>query len=1009
MEKQTAEPLGNPTEAGLTLRFLGNFGVWVGQEPLPKLRSRQGVRLLALLALRASRTVERAYLAETLWPKNTTDAGLALLRRSLTDLRGALGTESPRLQSPTKHTLRLDLSQGVFFDCVVFESASQSEDYDTLDHAVSLYRGAFLEDFREEWVHTERARLQEIFLSISIRLAVHPETPREKSILLLRRGILIEPLREEVYRSLMERQALIGDTNGVTATFQQLTKHLKRELDRVPDEQTYLLYRKFLREGRERLLRKPERRVPTAASSLLNLPLPVAPVSGPFFGRNHEKENLTHLLINPVVRLVTVTGLGGSGKTRLCLEVAQSVQRHFPGGVWFVPLADCRSVRQVAEVLAKTLNLPLEAETPLLERLVKRLTNHQKPCLLVLDNAEHLLSPDTKQDSDTEASLTSVIQSLLRASSPLTIFTTSRQALRLPGEQEMPLAPLLESDSLALFVNRVQAVRRDLPLNKKNKAQLAALSQRLEGIPLALEMVAVWLHTLPLDQILQRLEQRLDTLVDERSDTPLRHQSMRAVLSWSYDILPPSAQRLFASLAVFSGSWDVDAASALSGTDAQALLPLLEEHALIFQTTELGDTPRYRLLEVVREFAMEQLTLEGKVVSTYEKHVTYFSARAAAAYEGILTAEQAYWHAQMDRDKDNIYAALDYLAESHNAENVERFLALTASLSRFWERRGYFTEAYLRCQQGISLHANRPPTPLSARAVLRMGLHHMRRGERDKARTCCEQAIAFFTQHNDPASVGDAHQTLGNLCADEGNHTTSLQHFEQGLAHMRRANDPNRIASLLGNLGSHYRHVQLLAKALPYYQEQLTLRRQLGDHGRVARSLGHLGSLYCHLGDFMAARAYLQESSALHQKFQNDQGMADNYYYLGQVAYAEGNFTESEQYFRDGLHLNRKMDLTIRISGDLAQLARVAEAKQDFLRAFRLSIVAEGLQNSPTRDMPVQEFSIIEGEINRLKSLCLEKCGVGATHKVETDAYLLPISEHLDYALAFTETQDREA
>jgi predicted ATPase/DNA-binding SARP family transcriptional activator len=984
------------SEVGLTVHLLGNFEAWVGNEPLPKLRSRQGVRLLALLALKNSREVERTYLAETLWPESNTEAGLALLRRTLTDLRSALGVEALRLQSPSKHTLRLNLTHSAYLDCTAFEHASKSDEREKLEQSISLYRGPLLEDLRDEWVRIERLRLQQIFLDVLMRQALHVKTLPKESILLLKRSIDIDPLREDTYRALMEIQAKTGDMNGATATYQQLTRRLKREIDRLPDEETYLLYRKFLREGRERVLQRSERLAQKIISpSSVSLPHPLTT----FFGRDKEKESIGCRLLNPLIRLITITGLGGSGKTRLAIEIAQSNQQHFSGGVWFLPLADCRLGRQAIESLAKMWNLPVEGTPPLLERLAAHINTSNAPCLLVLDNAEHLLAEIA------QTSLISFLQTLLQTTPHLTILVTTRQPLRVSGEQEFPLAPLAPPDSIALFLNRAQAVRSDLLLDSHNTPQITTLCQRLEGIPLALEMAAIWLRTLSPEQIEQRLEQRLEALVDERRDAPQRHRSIRGVLSWSYDLLPAAAQILFASLSVFCGSWDAAEAGVIAGLphhDAISLLSLLEEHGLIFRALDQPESPRYRLLEVVREFAREQLVRQGQETEAHDRHVTYFSERAMAAHVGIRSSEQAFWHAQMDRDRENIYAALDYLAESNSTENTERFLALIASLSRFWERRGYFTEAYVRCQQGIALHGDRPPTAHSTRAVLRMGLHHMRRGEYSEARVCCLDAISFFTTSGDHASRGDAYQTLGNLCAKEDNQIAALSYFEQGLADMRQANDPNRIASLLGNLGSHYRNTKCYDKALGYYQEQLALRRHLGDHGRVARSLGHLASVHFHLGDLATAKVYFDESTRIHEKFQNGLGLAANAYCQGQIAYLENNLAEAEHYFRESLRWNQTTGLYAEIPDDLLQLAHVAEAKGDFLRAFRLTIVREGLQK-----FPIEENVTTEEKVKRLKDICLNECGMGATHRTETDAYLLPTSEHLEYALQCTAEQQQ--
>lgn len=876
----------------LAIRLLGGVEVRVQGEPLPRLRSRQGLRLLALLVLRAPRELERRYLAGQLWPDTPEDDGLALLRRTLTDLRRALGPEAERLHSPSRHTLQLRLESGLWLDTLALESNLARENAD-LAEARALYRGPLLEGFHDDWVLGERERYQLLFLTSLERRAA--QLPPSEATVLLRHALSLDPLRESSVRALLEALATQGDTAGLTATFRQFCRTLRRTLDTEPDEATHQLYRRLLRTSKLRTNVPPSEPPPRSAlASALPRPLTL------FFGRAEESRRLIRFLESPQHRLLTLTGPGGTGKTRLATELAHRTAPHFPGGVFFLSLVEQSEPAQVPGALAQLLQLPASPESTLHTRLIQALTGQGKRVLLVLDNLEQLLAhPEAPR-------LRQLVTELLGACPSLTCLATSRIPLRLSGEREFPLPPLSlpTSDtpltelsrfaSVALFCDRVQSLRPEWELTEQNAPLVRDLCQRLEGSPLALELAAGSLRVLTLTQLLSRLERRLELLADRHHDIPERHRSLRAAIESSFRLLSDDHQRFFASLSVFRGGCDLAAAEAVCrGTDPLEALATLEEHSLL-QLSPAGEG-RYLLLETVREFAAERLEELGLREATERYHAEHFTRLAAAASEGLLTPEQARWHAVMDQDDENIRAALDNLALHPTEENTAHFLQLIALLSRYWERRSHFREAYQRCQQGLQLHGERPPTDLSARALLRMGVHCWRFGELEPSRAYTEQALAYFATTGNLAAQCDALQHLGILTRQAGDSNGALQLFEEGLTLARRANDLNREASLLGNLGWVASHSDELDKAVLYYEAQLALRRELGDLGRIARSLGHLGSVALRAQDFATAERYYTESLALNQTFKNEFSVATDLLALAEIACAREDWEHAHR------------------------------------------------------------------------------------------------------------------
>jgi predicted ATPase/DNA-binding SARP family transcriptional activator len=934
----SASPLIPPS---LSIRLLGGIVVLVQGIPLPKLRGRQGLRLLAILALRSPQTVERSHLAGMLWPENTEENALALLRRNLTDLRQALGSEGHRIISPTRYTLQLVQSEGLWLDTIAFKEGLAQEKSNSSENGASsirdfedvigLYRGPLMEGFHDAWLVPEREQYQLLMLEALQHRATH--VAPEEAISLLRRALIIDPLREKNCCALMETLALQGDIVGIRATFKQFQKSLRRSLNTEPNDQTTQLYHRLLREGA---------RTPAKTTHIKSLPHPLTT----FMGREVEQAHLQKLLRTSTYRLITLTGLGGVGKTRLALETVRPLSFLFPGGIHYLSLSEIAEPQKIPSLLAQAIGAPAGTDKTALERVVRVVENQSKPSrrmLLVLDNLEHLI---VHKDAPL---FHQMLTTLLESCPMLTCLATSRLSLKILGEREVPVPPLKIPDtsmsltalsscaSVALFQDRAQSLRPSWQLTNENATQVVDICRSLEGSPLAIELATGTMRGLSLEQLLHRLKSPLTLVADRSHQFPKRHQSLHAVLEGSYRLLSPPMQHFFADLSVFRGRFNLEAMNSIcqppQGIGTLDALMILAEHSLLPSPIE---EEYYALQEVVREFASECLERQGRLYLVQKRHAIYFGKLAVEVREGLQTPQQDQWHKVMDNNYQNTLTALDNLAGHSTDENIAHYLEILMALSRFWERRSYFQEAYQRCEQGLNLHNDRPHTDYSAHALMRMGVHCWRFRELTRSRAYSLQALAYYEAKDNFLYQADCNQNLGNVAGLEENLTESRLFFERGLEMARRSGDLLCVASLLGNMGWITNREGNLSESIVFYEEQLSLRRQLGDMGRVARSLSHLGNASREIKDYTRARRHYTESLILHRRFKNDYAIANDLCGIGRVAHEQGDYGEAWQQCKEAFERHQRLGISHEILYDLRILANIARDRGDLLTALRL-------------------------------------------------------------------------
>jgi len=662
-----------------------------------------------------------------------------------------------------------------------------------------------------------------------------------------------------------------------------------------------------------------------------SLPLPLTSL----LGREQDLAELIALLEECTVRLVTLTGAGGSGKTRLALEVAARLQDAFAEGAGFVDLTPLRDAAFVLPTIADALGVRERPGQPLRETLSRFLA--PKQLLLLLDNCEQVLGAAPE------------IAALLAACPRLVVLATSRAALRVRGEHLFPVSPLPLPASegavsveevagvpaVALFVERATAKHPGFVLSLENAPIVAAICRRLDGLPLAIELAAAWSNALAPALLLDRLENRLLLLTGGSRDLPARQRTMRDAIAWSYALLAAPEQRLFRRLAVFAGGWTLEAAEAVSGGDDRVSilegLQALARASLVQPVAQPDGEWRFYMLETLREFGLEQLRQEDdQGLATEQAHADYYRSLAEQAYVELVGAQQRTWLTRLDAEDANIRAALDWISEHGSADSA---LRLARSSWRYWSTRGRLIEG----------------------------------------RSWLERALALPGIEEAPLSVrADAHNALGNLLGDSAEYTLARQHYEEALALRRQIADSKGIAGALNNLGTVAAWLGDFDGALALYRESLELHQAMHDAFGMALCFANLGDVLLARGDFDGAQEYQAEALRLRELVHDAVGSAYSVYNLGEIARLRGDTAEAARYLTDSLCRFEALGEKLGIAYAECSLGDVASQVGDTAHAARL--LERALQ---TRKAMGDKRGVVE---------CLEALAVAAIRLGEDEA-----------------------
>jgi predicted ATPase len=650
--------------------------------------------------------------------------------------------------------------------------------------------------------------------------------------------------------------------------------------------------------------------------------LPIQPT--PFIGRAKQITAIKELLMRADTRLVTLMGPGGTGKTRLSLQVAQELLEQFSNGVYFVPLVDDTDANQFISRVAQQLEVR-EGGRPLLENVKDYLRDKQM--LLIMDNFEQLVS------------IAPIVAEILAPAPQLKIITSSRIALNLHGEREFQVPPLerpqaenesaletlIENESVILFVERARAVHPNFVLTKDNASFVAEICRRLDGLPLALELAAARIKLLQPQAILARLDDKLKLLTGGARDLPTRHQTLRNTLEWSYDLLNQDEKILYARLSVFVGGFTLEAAEAICNSEGK--LDILEgltslvNNSLLRQQEETADgESRFEMLETIRSYALERLTESGEIDALRAGHAQYYGGIILnQAGLQIYSSNALHWLNWFERELDNIRATLTWGLSS--PQGIQLGAGLVFMLVWFWYRRGHFMEGLEWADKYLAVLDVQNTPPLRALALASSGMMALWQGKQDVALSKLQEALPIVQTLEDDRMVAMTQMANGIAFINMGRDGDAQPLLEQSSQFFKKTDQPYFYALTLVHLGNAELGLRNPKQARAYHEEALAEARVINENWLISFALNNLGEVARTQGQFDLARKYYEECEEILRATGDRGDVARFVHNLGYIAQHEEEFDLAESQFRKSLVMFRRLGNRRGIAECLAGLA----------------------------------------------------------------------------------------
>ena len=727
-----------------------------------------------------------------------------------------------------------------------------------------------------------------------------------------------------------------------------------------------------------------------------------------FIGREREIVEIKKRLT--MTRLLTLTGAGGCGKTRIALEVAKSVSDQYPDGAWFVDLSPLADSALLPQAVASALGVWEVPDRGLTSTLVEYL--RPLKVLLLLDNCEHMVE-----------ACRALASTLLKSCPSLQIVATSREALGTPGEIAWPVPSLsvpnprdthsVESvvhyEAVALFMDRALFRRPDFSLRPENVTAVAQLCHRLDGIPLAIELAAARVKVLSVEQILTLLDERFRLLTGGTEVTLPRHQTLRALMDWSHDLLSEPERMLLRSLSIFAGGFTLEAAEAVCGglTSVYELIELLsrlvDKSLLVME--ERGGEAHYRLLETIRQYAEEKLEAAGEMSGLRDRHLNCYLGLAEESEDELLTERQAFWLGRLEDQHDNLRAALAWSQSKAHKNEVE--LRLAGALTWFWYFHAYITEGrawiegalrhagpekktapYAKALSAAGLMAYVQSDYITARSRLEdalslwrllehergtaitqtfLGRVAVREGNFAEARALLEESASLFRETSDIWGLALSLDSLGEVALEQGDRELATALHGESLALHRERGHKWGIALELGSFGRVALQLGDYAAARTGLEEGLAIQMEIGDKWAAAWILHNLGEVALYEGDYEQAGAHCAESLALFEGLGDKRGIAASLHMLGRIAQSKGEPDRAEGLFHEGLRLGYDLADKMHISLCLIGLARVAEVMRQPERAMQLFGAADALLRLSEKKPVYAERDKLEQDVASVK------------------------------------------
>ncbi|CAG0934368.1 Putative HTH-type transcriptional regulator [Thermoflexales bacterium] len=916
----------------LTLSLLGPLQVVIDGQAVSSFAYNKARALLAYLAVEAGRSQQRDTIVGLLWPETPDAAARTSLRQVLASLRDTIGpgdSAAPFLVT-TRDTLQFNPASDYTLDVTRFVSlletcAKHRHRHISrcpacavrLEEAVALYRGDFLAQLSsvdsvlfEEWLVVKREALHQQAVEALTHLAHYHErwgdSTRARQLLL--RLIEVEPWDETAYAHLMRLLARAGQRSAALVQYETCRRILAEQFGVEPSPAT----QKLIAQIRAGL---PLEEVPSSRSTEL------PSITTKLIGRDVELTELSDLLSDPAQRLLTISGPGGMGKTRLALAALTATAPIFDDGAVFVPLAALISADLLPATILATLGLPLEQQVSPEQQLIDHLRSRE--LLLVLDNFEHLLAH------------VELIKRIIQQAPQITLLITSRERLALQAERVFELEGLdypagdgttdLERyQAVQLFSERAQRLQRKFQLTLENTAAVGRICRLVEGLPLAIELAASTINVQSCAAIADGIAGDLRALATRLRDVPDRHRSMWAAFEHSWRLLRDDEQLAFSHLSVFRGGFQVEAAQPVAGASAAMLATLIDKSLVQREVTG-----RYALHELLRQYGQEKLGEAGGLEQAHERHLAWFLQLAGEAEPQLVGKEQASWLKQLEIENDNLRAALQWSLDNRRVESAAR---LGAALQRFWYLRGHLTEGRQWLER-VLMHG--PVLALAARADIVDGACRLARAQADLSHAVAfaQQAVALQRELGNKSGIAAALNSLSLIVRDQGDLEQASLWLEESLTLWRESGDQRGISNGLNNLGIIARRRGHYQRAKLFFEESLVISRRLGDQHAVAQALSNLGNVARHQADLAQAQTFYEQGLSLYREIGNVAGIANALNSLGIVARLQGAYPQAVALHEDSLNLRRKIGDRRGIASALNNLGLAWLEQRDLVRA----------------------------------------------------------------------------
>ncbi len=676
-----------------------------------------------------------------------------------------------------------------------------------------------------------------------------------------------------------------------------------------------------------------------------NLPIPRTSL----IGREQQVAEVSELLLRENVRLLTLSGPGGAGKTRLAVAVVAAIADRFAAGVQFVSLASITNPDLVATALADALKIKQIANRTVPQLIADHLQD-SGPFLLVLDNFEQVLPAAT------------VVAETLEASPSLKVLVTSRSSLRVYGEQEFPVTPLAESAAIELFAQRAAAVRPDFALTSENMTAVQEICLRLDGLPLAIELAAARIKVLSPIAILDRLQRRLHLLTGGALDLPERQQTLRKTIDWSHGLLNEAEQKLFRRFAAFVGGCTLEAAEAVCNTHRDLGIDLFEglsslvDQNLVQRLDRGQAEPRFAMLETIREYALERLTESGEQSAARRAQAAYYLVLAEEGNPDLSPAERARWLTQCDVEIENFRFALDWLFYT---KDLDWGLRLCIALFRFWDMREHLTEGRARLETILRL-AGEEHTNDRARVSVFLGALTTAQGDYPAAERFLEKSLSMYEELGDQQGIAASLNALGVAARDRGDYPTAQSYLERSLACWRVLGDRLSIARCLHNLANVVKVRGDYPRAQWALSEATEIFTELGDHNGAAWSINQQGDIARAQGDMAAAQKFYQGALSTFRASEDPWGCARSLTDLGSIDCEQGDYAGAHAAYREALEIFAGLGHRRGIARALEGSACLSFAQGHAARALTLAAAAATLRRQISAPLPQADQSKLD-------------------------------------------------